>query len=308
MRNHPAIILVLIILLLILIGTAFAWMLSDQKQKLAQEEAAAVAAVQEQVPAAAEALSEAVRGADAAMVRDLAAEHVYAHRGTSGEPLEHSFRAYDQAVADGARYLEQDIVISKEGTLYISHDLSASRMTGVNKAFSSMTDAEIDRLRTHAGEKPLRLSEVFDRYGTSVSYVVELKSADQATINAFTSLVNQYGFADRIIVQCFYLDTLRILEEIYPDMPKLYLVEYSPRLEAGYEADYVDIISAFLPMMTEENVKRAHRIGKQFSAWPMTTESEIRRAIDLGVDSYFTDDVKLAISLEEEYGFEKRYR
>jgi glycerophosphoryl diester phosphodiesterase len=53
--------------------------------------------------------------------------------------------------------------------------------------------------------------------------------------------------------------------------------------------------------MTADNLKAAHEHDKKFSAWTLNTEDEIRSAIDLGADSYFTDDTGLAIKLEKEY-------
>jgi len=318
MKKHPAIMIISILLLLLIVGATFAWVLKTQAAQLRQEEETAVRAAAEDIVTAAGIISgeaeNAAGKAEKMLRRELAADHIYAHRATSGISLEHSFRQYDEAIADGARYIEQDIVISGDGTLYVSHDLTAYRLTGVNRAFADMTDEEIDALRTRAGEKTLRLSEVFDRYGRDVDYVIELKSADRRTIDAFAALVDQYGFQNQIIVQCFYLDTLQILEDIYPDMPKLYLVEYAGELDKGYEAPYVDIISVELSMMTEGNINRAHEGGKQFNVWPLTNEgavfsdAQLRRAIDLGVDTYFTDDVKQAMAIEEDYGYEKRYQ
>ena len=60
--------------------------------------------------------------------------------------------------------------------------------------------------------------------------------------------------------------------------------------------------------MTEETASRVHDSGKLFSAYTLVSEDEIRSAIDLGVDTYFTDSVALAISLEESYGLETRNR
>ena len=58
--------------------------------------------------------------------------------------------------------------------------------------------------------------------------------------------------------------------------------------------------------MKEERVQLAHEHDKEFSAWTLDTESEIKSAIDMGVDSYFTNDTALAIGIEEEYGVETR--
>ena len=53
--------------------------------------------------------------------------------------------------------------------------------------------------------------------------------------------------------------------------------------------------------MTEDNLKAAHEHEKTFSVWTLNSEEEILKAIELGVDTYFTDDTALAIQLEEQY-------
>ena len=58
--------------------------------------------------------------------------------------------------------------------------------------------------------------------------------------------------------------------------------------------------------MTESNCEAAHESGKLFSAWTLSMESSIRKAIDMNVDTYFTNDTPLALSLEREYGLEAR--
>lgn len=297
-----------IIAALLINGALLAWMLYDRNQGLEQEAGSASAA--EYISEAARQVSDTAGKARAegeeAAAKDQAARHVYAHRGSSGASLEHSFTAYDEAIADGAVMIEQDIVISADGILFLSHDTNAYRMTGDSRAYADMTGAEIDQLRTHAGEKVLRLSEVFDRYGDSVTYVVELKSSDQRTVDAFTALVQQYGNQDRIIAQCFDMEALRILEETFPDMPKIFLSKFQDPIDQALDEPYIDIISVEDYLMTEDNIRKVHDSGKMFSAWTLNGEDTIRRAIDMGVDTYFTDDVKTAVSLEEEYGYEKR--
>lgn len=298
-----------IVVLLLLIAGAFSLLQHIRSNDPSGDRTQAVVSLPGK--AEAEALAEKSREVFTAVQPDLrsalAGMHVIAHRNVIGEDKEHSFEAYDQAIADGARIIEQDIVISKDHTLYVFHDQTAGRLTGVSKAFSRMTDEEIDSLRTYAGNPVLRLSEVFDHYGTTVEYAIELKSKDRDTAGAFMDLVEQYGFADRIIVQCFDPDILEIIEDRYPDMIKLFLCKYPGLLEQGYEASCVDIISVDYYMMTEERIRRAHEGHKLFSVWPVVTEGETKAAIDAGVDIYFTDNVKQSISLEKGYGFEKRY-
>ena len=231
-----------------------------------------------------------------------ASSHVYSHRGSGEGVEEHSFAGYDKAIADGSRFIEQDIVTSADGTLYVSHDETAERLTGTDRKFSAMSDDEIDALTTYGGNHILRLSEVFDRYADqkSVRFVIELKSTDSRAADSFISLVKEYGNQDRIIVQCFELGTLERLEDVFPDMPKLYLCESQADIRAGIGAPYVDIISVKKTLMSESNCEAVHESGRQFSVWTLDSEDEIRRAIEIGADSYFTNDTPLALRLEKE--------
>ena len=236
----------------------------------------------------------------------LATEHVYSHRGSAGIN-EHSFAAYDAAIEAGSRYIEQDLVLSSDGVLFVSHDLNAAAMTGVRAAYANMSAETIDGLSTYAGGKILRLSEIFDRYGRTINYVIELKSPDDSLIRAFTDIVDHYGYEDIITVQSKWTEVLADLDTYYPDMPKLYVCKNQTDFRNALDLPYVDTISVRYDLMTESNCEAAHSSGKLFSAWTLDTEALIISAIRMGVDTYFTNDTPLALALETQYGPEFRY-
>lgn len=244
-----------------------------------------------------------------AKLQEEIASHVYSHRGSDGDE-EHSFKAYDAAIEAGSRYIEQDVVISADGILYVSHDLNAWLMTGYNGLYERMSSETIDNLRTRAGNKVLRLSEVFDRYGRSINYVIELKSYSDACIEAFIKLVDEYGLGDLITVQSMNLGSLEELEAPDPDMPKLFVCRSQADFDRGLDSSYVDILSVKVDagLMTLSNCEEAHDHNKLFSAWLLESEETIKKAIDIGVDTYFTSDTPLALSLEKEYGLKEGRR
>ena len=43
----------------------------------------------------------------------------------------------------------------------------------------------------------------------------------------------------------------------------------------------------------------AHDYGKKFGAWGLNSEEDIKAAIEMGVDSYFTDETQLAVGIEK---------
>ena len=252
----------------------------------------------EEVPAAEES-TVAPEEADAAAA-EKAALHVYSHRGSAGSD-ELTFITYDRAIEEGSKIIEADMVVSMEDTIYLARDDNAYEMTGVNGFFSGMADSQIDALKTKSGNNILRLKDVFDRYGDSVTYIVDVKYVGARNIEAFTKLVKKYGFEDNVIAASSYFDALRPLDEEFPDMPKLYICADESTLEVALAYDFVDIISVPKSMMTADNLKAVHKENKKFSAWTLNSEEEILKAIDLGVDTYFTDDSGLAVKLEKEH-------
>lgn len=56
---------------------------------------------------------------------------VFGHRGASALRPEHTIASYEQAIADGADFVEPDLVISKDGVLVIRHELNIAETTDV---------------------------------------------------------------------------------------------------------------------------------------------------------------------------------
>ncbi len=229
----------------------------------------------------------------------IVATRVISHRGYPAQAEEHTITGYDLAVQAGTLYLEQDLVLSADGTVYVSHDFSPGRMTGNYRNFYEMTDEEIDELRTYGGEKIPKLSDVFERYGKSVCYVTELKDNSAATIQAYSDVVREYGMETDVIIQSQQALALEALEREFPDAPKMLVCKTQEALDAGLGIDYVDIFSIKYDILSEGNVTAIHERGKQVSVWTPETEDEILRTIELGADSYFTDDTGLAMEIEE---------
>ena len=298
-KQSRKIIAILLMLLLCVLAVFYIIRLTHSRAESAQAEietAEAEAAAEEAAEAAAEQEREAAEAAKAAE----AGSHVYAHRGSQGDD-ELSFDAYDRAIAAGAGYIEADIVVSADGTVYVAHDDYAADMTGYKGYFSGMKDSQIDALKTRAGNSVLKLSDLFDKYGDSVKYIVDIKYASSRNVTAFTEIIKEYGFEDKVVAASFYQNALRPLEDEFPDMPKIFLCGEQGAFNLALGFSYADILCVPKDIISEANLKAAHDNDKLFSAWTLNTEDEIRSAIELGIDSYFTDDSELAVRLEKEY-------
>ena len=60
---------------------------------------------------------------------------VIAHRGASGYVIEHTEAAKTLAHAQGADYIEQDVVLSKDGEFIVTHDITMEETTNVEELF-----------------------------------------------------------------------------------------------------------------------------------------------------------------------------
>ena len=227
-------------------------------------------------------------------------KRVYSHRGASGEEIEHTLASYDLALEYGSRYVEEDIVVSKDGTLYISHDLSAKRITGIDIPFSEMTDEEINLLVTKDDQRLVTVKETFDRYRKKkLNFILEIK--DESATLPLLNLIKKYHYEKRVIVQCFNYEVLRVAKDAIPKVKTIYLTNTQENFEFGVNLPFVDMISVNKNLMNQENCDYAHKKGKEFSVYTLNSTAEIKAGIELGIDSYSTNYTAKALMLERKY-------
>lgn len=226
-------------------------------------------------------------------IPDFLQQAYFSHRGDSIDYPEHSFAAYDSAIKKGSDYIEQDLVISKDGTLYVSHDDNAERMTGVNQDYNEMTDEQIDALRIENGESIHSLQAVIDRYGSDVTYVIEVRPVEEE-VQAFINIVKKNKIEENVIDQSEDLEQIAEIKEAFPGMPVLFLAMDLSDVTDGLADENVDIICVNKNWMTSQMADWVHSYGKLFSVWTLDTEEEMEKARTVGVDVFFTDDTGLA--------------
>lgn len=289
--------IIIILLMLALCVVAFLYIVNLTHSR-SEARKAETAAAEEAEKAATETVPDASQQEGQA-AQSGAGTHVIAHRGSAGDD-ELSFAAYDRAVEAGAGYIEADMVVSADGTVYVAHEDESGPMTGYEGYFSGMNDSQIDSLTTRAGNKVLKLTDLFDKYGDSVKYVVDIKYNDPRNAEALVKTVKEYGNEGNVVAASFLPKALSAVEEDLPDMTKIYLCSDQGTFNAGLGYSFADVLCVPADIMNADNLKAAGDNGKKFSAWTLNTEEEIKSAIELGVDTYFTDDSALAVKLEGE--------
>lgn len=179
-----------------------------------------------------------------------------------------SFDGFDQAIDTGTMYVEVSAAASDDGTVSI-------------------------------GGGSLKLSDLFDRYGDTVGYVIEVE--DEGTAKSVGDLVTEYDLAKGVIVESYDSGVLDALEETLPDMSKMYLCRNPNDRSRGLGLASADIICMPREYMNEYGLNAVHGADKKFGIRYIETGMHISDAIRLGVDIYFTGNTQGALALEKEY-------
>lgn len=192
---------------------------------------------------------------------------IIAHRGASGYLPEHTLEAYAMAYAQGADYIEQDLVLTKDKRFISLHDICLEKTTDVEEKFpdrkrpdgkwyaADFSLAEIKTLNVHERlpnrfpvgkshfevptfEEAIELVQGLNKStGRDVGIYPELKApARHAEMGlpmeqAFLDVVARYGYQGpnaRIFVQCFEPMTLQTLRNDFKcDLPMIQLISDS---------------------------------------------------------------------------------
>lgn len=260
-------------------------------------------------------------GTDTTEATTEAAATVIAHRGASAYAPEHTFAAYDLALAQGADYIEQDLQLTADGVLVALHDDTLDRTargpadscTGpvttktlaqlhecdvgswFNEAHPDLADPEYVGLRIPT------MGEILERYGPDVRYYVETKSPEtqpgmeQALLDLLdeTALAAPAARSRQVLIQSFSAESLRLVHSLRPEVPLVQLLPASPSPVDDAMLDeireYAVAIGPASGNVDEAVVDAAHTRCLDVHPYTVDDPDEMARLLDAGVDGMFTN-------------------
>jgi len=225
---------------------------------------------------------------------------IFSHRGSPYNYPDHSFSGYNRAIKDGSQYIEQDVWLSKDHKLYVSHDDNLKQSTGHNVTISTSDSSKIDKVKLHNGEKIHQLKDVFKRYGKNVHYIIETKKNagdNTETEKALVKELKSYKMTNNIIMQDESLPGIKAVHKSLKNVPALWLLDsvterqYSEQIENAPR--YIKFISIRLNQWTPKLVKLSHKNGFKTNGWILNTYNDNYDALNtLKLDSVFTNNTK----------------
>lgn len=249
-------------------------------------------------------------GAASAAPPDVA---VIGHRGSAAMAPENTLASVRLALRQGADYVENDIMRTKDGQLVITHDLSLERTTDVEQVFPDRTSyqvadytlAEIKRLDAgswfgsqFAGERILTLREWVEAVGSNHGMLLEAKDPwafpgietdidkELRSIPTFVQALRK----GNVIMQAGDEPWLRAYHQLAPDVPVALLYYTRPTDEQLVSAStWLDAVNPALGNIDRAIVDRTHELGLKTYVWTVNFGGDMNRGIDWGVDGIITD-------------------
>ncbi|WP_125769223.1 glycerophosphodiester phosphodiesterase [Companilactobacillus furfuricola] len=227
---------------------------------------------------------------------------IFSHRGSPYNAPEHSFAGYDNAIKDGSHFIEQDVWLSKDNKLYVTHDNNLKRTTGKNIEVSKSTSKQLSKVKLRNGEKLHQLKDVFKHYQKNVHYIIEAKknSGDNTdTEKALATQLNKSKMNNNVIIQDTDIGGIELLHSFKPqkNVPYLWLMEASGEdqyLENIKVApSYITFLSLDAQQATPKIIKAIHKRNMLSDLWTIQTYNDNYNAIKHNkADSIFTNNTK----------------
>lgn len=240
---------------------------------------------------------------------------VIAHRGASAYAPENTIPAFEKARALGAVDVELDIQLSLDDEVILFHDSKLREKTGHRGKVRDYKAAELLEMeigswfdRTHpeidesfAGTQLCTLAAVFERFGDTLYYHVELKSKDKPLVGRALDVIRAYKLEPNVRFTSFQFDQVKRARKLAPGIPTAFLVRDEDRLRRDEKAQAetttlalqkraidrareagIDQVGFPAADFSPELVAYALDQGLEIRAWRIKSDADMRRAIELG--------------------------
>jgi len=233
---------------------------------------------------------------------------VIAHRGASAHAPENTLPAFELAFSQGADAVECDVQLTADQQVIVLHDRTLDRTTNGTGAVKNFSLDELSHVDAAAGYHPAyqevripTLGDVFRELSDDEQVNIELKGFHRPwglLPEKVVDLVQEYNARSRVLLSSFNPFSILAAQQICPEIDKGFIIQGIPLLKELQLA-----ISALLPVgsvhlsgnfLNKIIIQRIHKMGKKAFFFTLNHPEEIKQAVHLGADGFFTDDPSLA--------------
>ena len=231
---------------------------------------------------------------------------VMGHRGAGGLAPENTLAAVQQAIDNGADWVEIDVQETADGEVVVVHDSDFMKVAGVDLKVWDATLAEVEAIDVglrfdpaFAGERVPTLAQVLTQCRDTVGVNIELKDYGhgQRLEERVAEIVEAAGMQEQVILMSLKPTVVKAMKALRPAWTVGLLMSVAVGDASTLEADFLAVNGRFV---TRAFVARAHRVGKQVYAWTTNDAVSMSTMTGRGVDGLITDYPDLATRVLEQ--------
>ncbi len=240
---------------------------------------------------------------------------IFAHRGASANAPENTLAAFELAINTGAKAIELDTMLSRDGIPVVIHDHTLERTTNGQGMVCDHDLRDLLKLdagswfsESYKGEKIPLLSEVLVKYSRKILINIELKNY-HAPFDTLTEtvikLVDELEIWDSVLFSSFLPRNLKLIKE---HMPQAKLAILCPSGIKGwfFRSTLYSRISPSIIHPAENDVdskyiRREHNRGRRVHVWTVNDESRAKELFVNGIDGIFTDESMIMLDLSRQF-------
>jgi glycerophosphoryl diester phosphodiesterase len=239
---------------------------------------------------------------------------IVAHRGASSTRPENTLSSFEQAVRLGARIVEFDVRLSRDGVAVVIHDPRVERTTDGTGAVHELTSTELRALNAGTSDVPEpvpKLADVLDLLSGRAGVAIEIKNlpgepgfqADGETLVEVThEEIDRRRFDGPVLLISFNPRSIAASRSISDEVPTGFLTtELVPPRDAlahARQEGHEMVLPAVTSLLAAGDVfvQDAHAAGLLVGTWTVDDPDRVRRLVDEGVDAIASNDPAMALA------------
>jgi glycerophosphoryl diester phosphodiesterase len=211
---------------------------------------------------------------------------IIGHRGASGDAPENTLAAFELALQQGADGIEFDVRLSADGQVVVVHDATVDRTTNGVGAISKLTLAELQALDAGLGQNIPSQDEVFESFGRSLLYNVEIKALSRrndALELAVADRVEAHGLQSQVLVSSFSPFSVRRARKHLTRSTMLAHIRQSGWLRVAHRLIRAEADHPHYPLVDAAYMEWARKRGLRVHVWTVNDAATAKEMARLGV-------------------------
>lgn len=240
---------------------------------------------------------------------------ITAHSGCMNMP-DNTLASAEIGLKLGADVFEDDVRITRDGILVLAHNDIVHLPDGTKYSISESYYRELCELSIIAahGTETIRLAtlESFLQFIKLTGKIANLDLKVDECITAVSDLVQKYGMMDQVIISGCEPDRAMKVQQVNPHLRKV----VEPDNQLFSTLDYMKVVDYIIDVALTTNsyalnmdyrfvkselMEAAKHNNLPVLVWTVNDEADMKRMIEMGVDTIATRNVKALVELKQRY-------